>query len=122
MTPNYSPFTHSVDGPIVGPRWLQWLVKVATGAAFTVPFYWLGGAWWALGVAVGSLLICKSFDIVWFGAHSTWTPQGWTPWKLDFAFDATLNLLPWLLLAGAGWPVWLVVTAVLCSTYPYASP
>jgi hypothetical protein len=126
MTPNCSLiYNASGDLPFDGFaawRFVHWLVKVATGAALTLPVYWLGGVWWALGAAIGSLLICKSFNIKWTMPHSTWTLQRWTPLTLDFVFDCTLNLVPWLLLAGAGWPVWLVAVAILGATYPFVSP
>jgi hypothetical protein len=126
MTPNYSPFTPARDG-FLAPRFVHWLVKVVTGAAFTALGYGIGylaghRLAWALAVALVSFFGTKAFRIQWIGGvRSTWAWSGAPTLKPDLVFDFTLNLIPWLILASVGWPVW-ILAGVGLALYPFASP
>jgi hypothetical protein len=123
MPPNYSPFTAATDGPLKGPRWLLWLVKVATGALVSLPVFYLAGGPWAAAVLFGYFAASKSVYVRWRGMRPwSFAWNGITASPADIAFDLMLHLLPLLVLVAVPWPIWAIWTAIVLATYPYARP
>ena len=121
--PRYSLTAPATDGPLRGPRWALWLVKVATGALLTAPAWWLAGPGVALAVTLAGYLGSKAVRLDWRGHRLVGARvNGITASAPDLVFDGILHLLPWCGAASVPWWAWAALGLTALLTYPYARP
>lgn len=139
LKPDYSTSTVSTDGPITGPRWLHWLVKIITGLALALPFilwlHWLPALAYLPGFALVTVL--HLVDLRWW--HIIPVGASIRSWRLSDLLTADVaadSVLHWVSALGFFWVatfgqseaffgvicVTVAMYIVFMRNYPWAQP